>query len=403
MVQLDERPFEGGNMFAACTHRDGRPKRAWRTEGAAFVVAQRVSKNNRDGHVKPYRCPDCGNWHVGHASDKWKDANMSTKGEILKHLGQQASPDALELTERLKRDGIATNQRTVVMLVWDLQKQGLAAFDERQKGQLSRIHLTPRGIEVANNKEATVPLKNHETIVAGSIPDRLEKAILAAGPDRHWKVSELVEELELKQQYAKQAVLNALNRHQRFAQDDKGWTLRIWRKQQDTKPDVAEPDHHLGVGHGKESVGFGTNTRNGLVAPGGPVERIPGPEKPVEHEVDIDRQPVMAVVHGGNGQNPPNQNEKPQALEAPAPNGFDAEQDPLAGLALVKNVIARFEKRRSMMEAARILEAAGEDDLAIQTLAKVELTALEDEVVELVRRTVGEAVNAPREVHSGHA
>jgi hypothetical protein len=278
---------------------------------------------------------------------------MSQKGEILRALGDHGAPDTLELADRLKRAGIHTNRTTVAALVWDLQKQQLVTFDERSATGMkdpSRIQLTDHGREIVAqaDKGVAVPAALADKQTVG---DQIEALMLAYGESRLWRPIELDKELQLNTKHAATQISVTLGRDPRFVPAGTGkgiWTLKIWRN---------------GNGHVGPSVGVDrsslTAKTNGNVAPGGPVEVF----KPTAS------QPVVTIKE------PLPQNEKPV--------------DFFAGFALIKAVVDRAEKRAQLVEAARMLEAAGEDELAIQTLSRVELTPLEVEVVELVRRVRG--------------
>lgn len=270
----------------------------------------------------------------------------SPKADILRILAEDGPlEDSAILTARLQKAGWSFDRHETVHKAWDLQKQGLVQFIERSNGgrkDLTGIAITPRGERVVEGMEVEV-----STMTTPRIADRIEE-VMATGGDRGWSPKQLAGAVALDVRFPEQTISSTLKRDQRFARIGPGqWTLRNRQRVEDR----GRADHEQ------------------LRQAGVPVAVIPSNGR--------DSEPVTAV---------------------PQPQG---RPDLLAGLALVTALVERAEKRAQLAEAARILEAAGEDELAIQTLSRVELDAFETEVVELVRRVRGEAANPSGAVHAG--
>lgn len=332
---------------------------------------------------------------------------MSTKGEILRTLAESEAPDSLELTHRLSQRGLATNRKTVVTLVWDLQKQALVTFRERNDGgrgkDVTRIALTDKGRDIAfrADKEDNVP----KTPLGPTVADRIEKLMLEHGPEKRWRAPEIVEALGLTATYAGEAVTTAMIRNAaRFARPEKGaYTLAIWANQP-APPAVVAPAETA-----EESAALSAQIERLLAnAP------MVSDEIASELKIDVDRARLVLSRDRGtkfekrNGlwhliSAPDEQQISPDeqqgaadsngqvmiemlpAATSPAPDAID----PFAGLAYLTALLERAKKRASLVAAARILEETGEDELAISVLARVELTPLEDEVVTFVERVTG--------------
>lgn len=133
------------------------------------------------------------------------------------------------------------------------------------------------------------------------------------------------------------------------------------------KPDKVVPSRELKHPSpvGKDGTDY---RRQPSVAPGGPIEVIPGTPRVAPRPSQGLSAPDWKTSAKPAG-NPPRQNEKPE---------------PPKVYPLIDELLARADKRKSYEDAARNLEGV-DDEMALELLGKVALTPFEEEVVEYVR------------------
>lgn len=334
-----------------------------------------------------------------HRKAQWKvmgidDAEPPTnhKTAVLTALYHNGKADLIQdLLDWVLAEGFVMDMHNLVHVVWTLQKQQLVKFYEhKRRGQpthgnsIAGIKLTPQGVSAAEALKSRAEVVSVAQAIQNKAQATLGDQMVALmrerpWPTHAWKAADIAKEWGVEQDERRVQIIRvALNRDSRFVRpgNEAGvWALREQveaRRESERLRQIEEQRRKAEAAAAKAPK--------------------------VEPVVEPTPEPVKTE--------PIRQNEK--AEKAPTFTAAIAqfESDVLGGLDLIDAVWAKFQRREKMLAAAAILEASGEDELAITVLSRVELSPMEQEVATLVGRIkgvvpVGQTVNASSEVPAG--